>query len=50
MVVCPGSLVSNWEKEFLKWLGQERLKPFAISADKTLEEFAVCRAHQVCSF
>lgn len=27
IVVVPSSLVRNWEAEFKKWLGDERLKP-----------------------
>ena len=29
VVVCPSSLVANWEKEFRRWLGLERLRPLA---------------------
>jgi DNA repair and recombination protein RAD54B len=29
-VVCPSSLVSNWEKEFRKWLGRERIRTLAV--------------------
>lgn len=37
-VVCPSSLVSNWEKEFRKWLGRERISTLAV--DPTLENIA----------
>jgi SNF2 family DNA or RNA helicase len=37
-VVCPSSLVSNWEKEFRKWLGRERIRSLAV--DPKLEDIA----------
>lgn len=49
MVVCPGSLVKNWEKEFYKWLGRERISIFAVTADKTLEEFSASTLYPVGS-
>jgi DNA repair and recombination protein RAD54B len=39
LILTPGSLVKNWEKEFGKWLGKERLMVFAVSTDNRVEEF-----------
>ncbi|NXP49424.1 RA54B protein, partial [Heliornis fulica] len=39
LIVTPGSLVKNWKKEFLKWLGSERIKVFAVDQDHKVEEF-----------
>ena len=34
LIVCPGSLVGNWDKEFRKWLGTQRINVFAINGDR----------------
>eukprot|EP00062_Callorhinchus_milii_P003990 gi/632941893/ref/XP_007886119.1/ PREDICTED: DNA repair and recombination protein RAD54B isoform X2 [Callorhinchus milii] len=39
LVITPGSLVKNWNKEFQKWLGTERLKVFAVDQDHKVEDF-----------
>ena len=39
VVITPGSLVKNWCHEFTKWLGSERLIPFAVSGDNRVNEF-----------
>jgi SNF2 family DNA or RNA helicase len=30
LIVTPSSLVVNWQNEFLRWLGQERVQTFVI--------------------
>ena len=35
MIVVPASLIENWQKEFQKWLGTERIKTIALSSDKS---------------
>lgn len=40
VIVTPSSLVSNWKREFKKWLGDERCKPLAVTkADKYTEGY-----------
>ncbi|XP_056017684.1 DNA repair and recombination protein RAD54B-like [Ostrea edulis] len=39
LIITPGSLVKNWFQEMKKWLGTERLKAFAVSAENRIEEF-----------
>jgi DNA repair and recombination protein RAD54B len=47
LVVCPGALVKNWEKEFRKWLGIERIAVFAVSPEKKVEEFVISPVYSV---
>ncbi|XP_071950121.1 DNA repair and recombination protein RAD54B-like isoform X2 [Antedon mediterranea] len=39
LIITPGSLVKNWCREFRKWLGDERIKVFAVSGEKKVQEF-----------
>lgn len=39
VIVTPGSLVKNWCKEFIKWLGSERILPFAVDSSNRVDEF-----------
>ena len=39
LIVCPSTLVSNWRAEFKKWLGDDRLKVFALAESKEVIEF-----------
>lgn len=39
LVVTPSSLTENWLKEFKKWLGNERLKVFAVDKTNTAAEY-----------
>ncbi|KAJ7372116.1 DNA repair and recombination protein rad54b [Desmophyllum pertusum] len=39
LIITPGSLVKNWSSEFRKWLGNERLKVYAVNSDKRVKEF-----------
>lgn len=33
LVVCPATLVKNWQNEFKRWLGDERVRTFALDHD-----------------
>eukprot|EP00118_Oscarella_pearsei_P020799 m.229567 g.229567 ORF g.229567 m.229567 type:complete len:886 (+) comp40045_c0_seq52:113-2770(+) len=41
LVITPSSLVKNWQKEIRKWLGNERLKAYAVGKDQEALDF--CR-------
>ncbi|KAI9843174.1 MAG: helicase [Thelocarpon superellum] len=48
LIVCPVTLISNWRKEFRKWLGSERLGVFvADGANMRLRDFTVGRSYSV---
>jgi DNA repair and recombination RAD54-like protein len=38
IVVCPSSLVQNWAKELVKWLGDNAINPFTIDGKASKEE------------
>jgi len=38
LIVTPSSLVKNWEKEFRRWLGSERIRVFGVDSDHPLKE------------
>lgn len=35
LVVCPATLVKNWQNEFKRWLGDERVRTFALDYDSS---------------
>uniref|UniRef100_A0A674EN79 RAD54 homolog B n=1 Tax=Salmo trutta TaxID=8032 RepID=A0A674EN79_SALTR len=47
LVVAPGSLVQNWEAEFKKWLGRERISVYTVNQDHRVELFAASPLHSV---
>jgi len=30
LIVAPSSLVGNWDNEFVRWLGRDRLRLFSV--------------------
>lgn len=48
LIVCPVTLIKNWQKEFRKWLGNERIGVFVSDNNKMrLTDFTKGRAYQV---
>ncbi|XP_069813394.1 DNA repair and recombination protein RAD54B-like isoform X2 [Dendropsophus ebraccatus] len=47
LIVTPGSLVKNWRKEFQKWLGNERMRVFAVDQDHKVEDFIASPLYSV---
>ncbi|KAF9985759.1 helicase, partial [Mortierella antarctica] len=47
LVVCPASLIMNWQKEFKKWLGNERLRVFAVDSKSTITDFTLGKVYPV---
>ncbi|TRY69409.1 hypothetical protein TCAL_13441 [Tigriopus californicus] len=38
LILAPSSLVKNWEGEFQKWLGRERIETFAVDGSNRVHE------------
>lgn len=38
IVVCPATLVQNWAKECVKWLGSHRCKPIVLQGNMSTQE------------
>ncbi|KAK9452204.1 SNF2 family N-terminal domain-containing protein [Limtongia smithiae] len=47
LIVCPATLISNWKREFRKWLGRERISVFAVDSKANLKDFTKGRVYQV---
>ncbi|CAK3796218.1 DNA repair and recombination RAD54B [Lecanosticta acicola] len=48
LIVCPVTLINNWQKEFRKWLGNERIGVFVAENNKMrLTDFTRGRAYHV---
>lgn len=47
LVVCPVTLMSNWRKEFKKWLGDERIGVFVADSKSNLRDFTAGKCYQV---
>jgi len=38
LIVTPSSLTDNWKKEFLHWLGRDRISVYAVNSTNTIEK------------
>ena len=48
LIVCPVTLVNNWRKEIIKWLGKERIGVFvADGTKKRITDFTLGRSYNV---
>ncbi len=47
MIVCPATLVANWRREFMKWLGRERIGVLVADGTKRLTDFTHGKAYSV---
>ncbi|GLH12045.1 DNA repair and recombination protein RAD54-like [Gryllus bimaculatus] len=47
LVVTPSSLVLNWEKEFLSWLGRERISLFVVDQKKKPRDYGKYKKESV---
>jgi DNA repair and recombination protein RAD54B len=48
LIVCPVSLIENWQKEFRKWLGRDRLGVFVARGKTTrFSDFTTGRSYSV---
>ncbi|KAI8885783.1 hypothetical protein K501DRAFT_245220 [Backusella circina FSU 941] len=43
IIACPSSLVRNWEKEFVKWLGANRVRPLVIDNAGSKEKISAVK-------
>jgi DNA repair and recombination protein RAD54B len=48
LIVCPVTLINNWQKEFRKWLGNERIGVFVADGKRTrLTDFTMGKSYSV---
>ncbi|KAH8119362.1 P-loop containing nucleoside triphosphate hydrolase protein [Phellopilus nigrolimitatus] len=48
LIVCPVTLITNWKKEFHKWLGKDRVGVFTGDKDKSvIKQFINTKKHHV---
>ena len=47
LILCPATLVKNWQKEFNKWLGTERIKVLPVDSTTQIQDFTVGRVYSV---
>ncbi|KAK4699950.1 hypothetical protein P7C70_g6303, partial [Phenoliferia sp. Uapishka_3] len=47
MIVCPVTLVKNWESEVKKWLGRDRMRVFVVNGKNDVQRFCSTKHYQV---
>ncbi|KAI5851172.1 SNF2 family N-terminal domain-containing protein [Morchella snyderi] len=47
LIVCPVTLINNWRKEFVKWLGRERIGVFVADSKANVRDFTHGRVYSV---
>ncbi|PVH93174.1 hypothetical protein DM02DRAFT_542106 [Periconia macrospinosa] len=48
LIVCPAGLIDNWRREFLKWLGNERIGVFvADGKNRKITNFTMGKAYNI---
>jgi DNA repair and recombination protein RAD54B len=48
LIVCPVTLIVNWQKEFRKWLGNERIGVFVVDGKRTrMTDFTMGKSYSV---
>lgn len=48
LIVCPVTLITNWQKEFRKWLGNDRVGVFIADGKKTrLTDFTMGKSYSI---
>ncbi len=52
LIVCPTTLTFNWNREIMKWIGLERVRPIVVSAGdqavSQIEEFVTSPIRKFC--
>ncbi|KAI7863382.1 P-loop containing nucleoside triphosphate hydrolase protein [Spinellus fusiger] len=43
IIACPASLVRNWEKEFVKWLGEVAVRPMVLDSAESKEKITIIK-------
>jgi len=47
IVICPATVTSNWKKEFMKWLGNERIGVLLLDDQKRVTSFTRGKSYQI---
>ena len=48
LIICPATLLTNWQSEFRKWLGDERCRVYLLSEKQDFDGFLKARVWSVC--